>query len=520
MFKTLVIALFCLFLSACMVGPDYQEPNKKITQHWLQASNSSTVKQAPIRDATWWETFDDPTLTALICLGYVNNLNLQIAGVRVLKARAQLAQSVGQLYPQQQALVGNYTYQKIGGGSLQNLLPSDFETLSLGLSATWELDFWGKYRRAIQANDANFLASFAAYDNALVTITADIATSYIAIRTYEALIKVTQKNIQLQRRSLAIAESHYRAGESSLQDVMQAKTELAETIASLPGLIANLRQQKDLLAVLIGTTPDKMDRLLIKSKGIPKAPPTVAVGIPCESLIQRPDVFQARLEAMAQSAKIGAIKANLYPAFSLSGTFSFSSNNIGNSSLGDIFSSSNQALSFGPAVAWPIFNYGQITNAVRMQDAAFQESLLKYQNVVLQAQQEVQDNITRYIESQNAESSLSSANNSATQSTRIVLIRYKEGETDYTSVLDVERQQLQVQTSLTNSAGEVSQSLVALYRALGGGWQIRNGNDIVTEQIKAEMATRTNWGNLLEQQNHTPPQNDWEKIKQLFLPSW
>lgn len=513
MLRTLTISIACLLLSACMVGPDYKEPPKNIAPNWLRDSKSSSVKQTPIHDEAWWQTFHDPNLTALIHQGYQNNLTLQIAGAHILQTRAQLAQSVGKLFPQQQALGGNYTYQKVGGGELQSLLPSDFQSASVGFSASWELDFWGKYRRAVQANDASFLASFAAYDNALVSLTADTASSYIAIRTYQTLIRVTQQNIKIQRDSLAVAESHYRAGQSSMQDVEQAKTELSETLATLPDLVTNLQHQKDLLAVLLGTTPDQVDRFLAKNRGIPQAPRTVAVGIPCEALSRRPDVFQARMEAIAQSASIGAVKANLFPALSLSGTFAFSSTNIGRSSLGDLFNSSNQSSSLGPSFVWPILNYGQITNAVRAQDAAFEQALLKYQNVVLQAQQEVQDNITRYIESQKAQNSLMNANRSATQSTRIAMIRYKEGEIDYTTVLDVERQQLRVQTSLVNARGAVSQSLVSLYRALGGGWQIRNGNDIVPEHVKADMAARTNWGNLLEQQNHIPPQ-------QLYLPNW
>lgn len=501
-----------------MVGPDYKEPINTVAEHWL--NKNSKVKESPIQDATWWETFQDPTLTCLIQAGYQNNLSLQAAGVRVLQTRAQLAQSVGELYPQQQALTGNYTYQRIGGGSLQHLLPPTFETALLGFSASWELDFWGKYRRAIQSDDAVFLASLAAYDNALVTLTADVASTYISIRTYEALIKVTKKNIQLQTNSLAIAKSRYKAGETSLLDVEQAQTELAETQASLPGLISSLQHQKDLLAVLLGTIPNDVDYLLKKNQNIPKAPPNVAVGIPRETLAQRPDIHQARLEAMAQSASIGAAKANLFPALSLSGTFAFAANNIGNSSLSDIFDWSNRTISAGPSVTWPLFNYGQITNLVRMQDAAFQQALLKYQNLVLQAQQEVQDNITRYIEAQKAEYFLIKANTSATQSTKLALIRYKEGETDYTTVLDVERQQLRVQTSLTNAKGDVSQALVAIYRALGGGWQIRDGNDIVPIQIKYEMGERTNWGSLLEQKNHQPPATTWQRIKQLYLPNW
>lgn len=502
-----------------MVGPDYKEPKQNIAEGW-KTSKSSNVKVAPIQDESWWDSFNDPNLTALIHQGYENNLNIRSAGARVLQARAQLAQSVGKLYPQQQGMSGNYTYQKIGGGELEFLLPPKFSTVALGFNSSWEIDFWGKYRRAIQANDANFLASFAAYDNALISLTGDIANTYISLRTDEELIKVTEQNIQLQKSSLAIAESQYRAGQTSMQDVEQARTELAETTATMPGYVADLQHQKDILAVLQGTTPDQVDDLLTKGRGIPQAPGTVAVGIPCEAMSRRPDVFQARMEAVAQSAAIGVAKANLFPALSLSGAFAFSSTNINNSSLSSLFNPANRSYSVGPSFVWPLLNYGQITNAVRAQDAAFEQALLQYQSVILKAQQEVQDNITRYIESQKAQSSLESANHSATNSTRIALIRYKEGETDYTTLLDVERQELQVQISLTNARGEVSQSLVALYRALGGGWQIRDGNDIVPEQVKNEMAARTNWGNLLELQNHVPPQSNWQQFKQSYLPSW
>lgn len=506
-----------------MVGPDYKEPQKKIAEHWLQTSHSS-VKEAPIPDAPrhayWWKTFRDPTLTALIYQGYYNNLTIEIAGARVLQTRAQLAQTVGKLYPQQQAIIGNYTYYKIGGGEFKNILPPEFVAASLGLTASWELDFWGKYRRAIQSDDATFLASYAAYDNALVSLTSDIAIDYIAIRTSQQLIKITEQNIQLQKASVAIAESRYRAGQTSLQDVEQAKTELSETMATLPGLISNLQHQKDVLGVLLGTTPDKVDASLDGNRGIPKAPLAVAVGIPLETLLQRPDVYQAQLEAKAQSASIGAIKANLYPAFSLGGTFAFSSTNIRKSEISNLFNGSNTSITAGPSLTWPILNYGQITNAVRAQDAAFEQALLNYQNVVLQAQQEVQDNITRYIEAQKAERDLVAANRSATESTRIALVRYKEGEIDYTPVLVVERQQLRVQTALTNAQGDIPQSLVALYRSLGGGWQIRNDNDVVSAQVKNEMAQRTRWGSLLKEENHEPPESKWEKIKQLYLPSW
>lgn len=511
--------LVCLLLNACMVvGPNYKEPPKQVEQHWTKQNNS--VKETPFHDAAWWDVFHDKVLTSLIHDGYQNNLSLQVAGARVLQARAQLAQSVGELYPQQQALMGNFTYNRIGGSSLQTVLPSTFDTALLGLSANWEIDFWGKYRRAIQANDASFLASVAAYDNALVSLTADVAATYVKIRTIQTQIKVTKANIAVQEIGLKIAKSRFKNGQTSLVDVEQAQTELSQTQAKLPSLISSEQKEKDALAVLLGTVPNNITPLLGKNRGIPKAPTSVAVGIPKETLIRRPDIYQARMQAVAQSAAIGATQANLYPSFSLMGTFAFAANNIGSSSVTELFQWGNRTITAGPGVNWPLLNYGQITNAVRVQDALFQQTVLQYVNLVLKAQQEVQDTITAYIESKVAERYLSTANTSVTKSLKLAIVRYKEGETDFTPVLNAEQQQLSVQTSLVSAEGDIAQALIGLYRALGGGWQIRNGNDLVSEQMKKEMAARTNWGTLLKQQNHEPPVTKRQQLKQLYLPKW
>ena len=286
-----VLAIACIFLlSACMVGPNYKEPPQKITQHWKKTSKS--VKESIIQNANWWQAFHDPVLNTLIQRGYTDNLSLKATAVHVLQARAQLAQSVGELFPQQQVLNGNLTYNRIGGQSLQFVLPSEFYTNTLGASASWELDFWGKYRRAILANDANFLASYAAYDNALVTLSADIATTYIGIRTTQKLISVTEKNIKVQNLILNIAQTRFHEGQTSLLDVEQSQTILSQTEASLPPLRTQLQQQKDHLGVLLGTTPDKVDALLQKPRGIPYAPAGLAVGIPRETLAKRPDIYE------------------------------------------------------------------------------------------------------------------------------------------------------------------------------------------------------------------------------------
>ena len=516
----LLLLTITFFLNACMmVGPNYKEPPKKITHHWI--NKSKTIQEKPIQSTAWWGVFHDKTLTALIHEGYQNNLTLQRAGVHVLQARAQLAQSVGELYPQQQNMIGSLTYQNVGGSSLQNVLPNTFDTALLGASANWEIDFWGKYRRAILSNDASFLASYAAYDNALVSLTADIATAYISIRTTQSLIRVTKENIRVQSMGRDIAKARFNAGEVSLLDVEQAQAEYSETQAHLPVLMSQLQTQKDLLAVLLGTTPNCVNDLFDKQYGnIPKSPLTLAVGIPKETIAKRPDIYQARMEAIAQSEAIGATKANLYPSFSLAGTFTLASNTIASASLSDLFNWSNRSVSAGPSFSWPILNYGQITNAVRAQDAAFQQAALTYLNLVLKAQQEVQDQITAFVETNKSEKYLITANKAAIKSTQLALIRYREGESDYTPVLDAERQQLRIQTSLTKTQGDIPKALVALYRALGGGCQIRQGNDIVHKPMKARMAARTNWGNLLQQDNHQPPATKKQRVKERFLPHW
>ncbi len=517
--RILFAAIAPLALACCMVGPDFTTPKSEVAAHYQGTEN---LQAGPVNDAIWWQNFHDPTLDRLIQAGYENNLSLQIAGVRVLQARAQLAAAVGELYPQQQGAFGNYTYERQSEASPSNIEAAEtyLNVAQLGFTANWELDFWGKFRRAIQANDADFLGSIDAYDAALVTLTSDIATSYIAIRTLQAQIQVAQTNIVVQKESLRIANAQFHAGQTSLLDVEQAQTQLGITEATLPTLQAQLGVQEDALAVLLGITPEKVAPLLASSTAIPQAPAGVVVGIPKDLLRQRPDVKQAELAAASQSALIGVAKAQLYPALSLSGTFGWESSSSNRASLGDLFNWSSRAITLGPSVQIPLFNYGQLTNQVRAQDAAFEQSILNYQNIVLQAQQQVQDAITNYVQAQRAVAALDASVQSAVQATNLAMIRYVDGASDYTTVLTVEQAQLQVQNSLAVAQGNVPQSLVSLYAALGGGWQIAQGHDVVPDNIMADMARRTNWGGLLAPENHAAPMTPAQQIKQTYVPNW
>lgn len=521
-FKQLSIATsFIILLNACTtVGPDYKRPDVDVQGKYNTDGNG--VKTEAVTNDLWWKSFNDPVLDKLIDEGYHHNLNLQSTGVNVLKARAELGQSVGELYPQQQDISGYYTQESLGSGNrYQDAIPDDVDYNAVTLGASWELDFWGKYRRAIRANDAAFLSSLDAYNDALVSLTADIGSSYVAIRMYQAQLDILNKSIDVYKQSLQAVKVQYANGQASLTDVTRSLSSLNQIQASLPGVKTSLQKEKDSLAVLIGTTPDKIDDLIKEDHVIiPVAPKNVSVGLPKDLLLQRPDVQEAELQAMSQSEAIGAIKAELYPAFSLNGSFGYSSSNVGDSSTSDIFQWSNHTVSIGPSLYIPIFNYGQISNQVRAQDAEFQKSIFNYENTVLKAQQEVQDGIVSYVEAENALDSMTAANLAALKTVKLTLVKYQMGAVDYNTLLNAQKQQLNVAMSLANSQGSVPQGLISLYRALGGGWQIDKGHDVVSDEVKKQMEDRTDWGDLLEDKSHQAPKTEKEKIDQTVLPSW
>jgi NodT family efflux transporter outer membrane factor (OMF) lipoprotein len=518
--KLPVLWLLAFFwLSGCMVGPDYVQPPTETTSKWLEADNPK-LKSTATNVQDWWKTFNDPILNQLIGRAYLENLSLRVAGVRVLEARAQLGIAIGDLYPQNQQLTGSlnkvHLSQRASQAAFSHIF--DYTQTQLGLTASWEIDFWGKFRRAIESADANFEAAIADYDNALVSLTADVARVYITFRTLEKRLNIAEQNVETQKENLNIAEIRYKGGTTSERDVEQARTVLANTQASIPTLKVGLRQQQNALSVLLGKPPAQIKELLAGTAQIPTPPAQVAVGIPAELLKRRPDVRQAELQAAAQSASIGVTKAELYPAFSLAGTFGLLSSDVGSFALGDIFLWKSRTANFGPALQWNIFNYGQITNQVRVQDARLQELLINYQNTVLTAQREVEDNLVAFLRSQERAQSLGESTAAAQRSLDLAILQYREGITDFTTVLTAQQALLSEQDSLASTLGDISTSLVGVYRALGGGWQLREGKDVVPDSIKEQMAKRTDWGGLL-----TPaakPSTDTQIPTGISLPKW
>lgn len=494
------IAAVLLLCGCTMVGPDFVTPTADVSQQWADARDER-VKTEPSEYKNWWQVFHDPVLDNLIQTAYEQNLPLRIAGVRVLEARALLGIAIGEFYPQTQQGFGSAAYNRVSKRAPSAPQDGDadfsFRQADFGLGASWELDFWGKFRRAIQSADANFLSNIADYDDVLVSLTADVALTYVLIRTLEERLKIARQNVLIQEQSLRITRARFEGGLTSERDVQQALTQVNSTEAEIPFLEAGLRQAQNGLSILLGMPPSQLDELLIGYSAIPRAPLNVAVGIPAELLRRRPDIRRAELQAAAQSALIGVAKADLYPSFSLTGAFGFLSSDAGGFDLDDIFLWKSRTASFGPSFRWNIFNYGQITNTVRVQDARFQELIINYQDTVLRAQQEVEDGLVEFLKAQERAALLVKAASAAQRSADLALIQYSEGETDYTTVLTAQQSLLNEQDRLASSQGSVPQALISVYRALGGGWEIREDRDFVPPETIEEMEDRTNWGGLL-----------------------
>lgn len=496
-----------LAFAGCMVGPNYQRPRVSVSPSWGETEDQR-VSTASTTYRDWWKAFNDPALDRLVARAYRDNLTLRQAGVRVLQARAQLGIAVGEVFPQTQQAIGSVQHYRTSDRAATAAAfkgSAAYWQSQIGAQATWELDFWGRIRRGIESADASLLATLADYDNTLVTLTADVANTYIALRTAEERVRIARENVEIQEQTLKIVEAKFKYGTVTQLDVEQARTARFNTLATLPTLETQRRQARDALSVLLGMPPADLSDLLEGSSTIPVSPPQVIVGIPADLLRRRPDIRSAELQAVAQSAQIGVAKADLLPAFSLIGNLVLLSTDLGTFRLSDMFRWGSRSVQVGPSVQWNILNYGQITNNVRVQDAYFQQLLLAYQRTVLAAQQDVEDNLSAFLRAQDRADLLAKSVTASRAAVDLAVLQYREGVTDFTTVLTVQQTLLSQQDSLASTLGNISTSLVGVYRALGGGWEIREGDDIVPAEIKAEMRQRTNWGSLLAPTTYNLP---------------
>ncbi|NGX61820.1 MAG: Toluene efflux pump outer membrane protein TtgI [Chlamydiae bacterium] len=470
-FKSLFFLLLVGF-SGCMVGPDFCPPEVSVYDEWLPCDNPLITCNSP-PPCEWWEVFEDPTLTYLLSVAKEQNLPLQAAGMRILQARAERGIAIGEFFPQLQELIGNAERIHISKNA-PNTFAGDRQYWDFisGLQASWELDFWGRFRRGIESADETLLATIADYQDVLILLLSEVASTYLTIRTFEERIGIIKQNIAIQERSLEIVEARWRAGVVTELDVQQARTLVYDTRSRLPLLENDLTTVQDALAVLLGLTPDHLICYLDEPGPIPIPAKELGVGIPAELLARRPDVRSQFHKAAAQSARIGIAVSDLLPRISINGFIglesSTSSTKLGN---GGIFNSDSITFFYGPSFAWPILNYGRLTNRVRAERALFYQTVLDYQNSVLVAYQEAEDGLSAYIYFHEQVDELDESVKASKRAAELARTQYVEGIADYTRVLETERSKLEADEQLAIANGNIALSVVALYRALGGGWE-------------------------------------------------
>jgi NodT family efflux transporter outer membrane factor (OMF) lipoprotein len=406
---------------------------------------------------------------SLICHASKQNLTLREAGFRVLQARAELCIAIGGFFPQSQFASG--TFQRIGlskeVANRQFIAEAFYNQTDLNFALAWELDFWGRFRRAIESADADLDASVENYDAVLVTLLGDVAENYILLRTVERQIELVKANIQLQKEALTITEARFKGGLTTELDVDQARSLLGQTEALVPRLEIELRRASNRLCVLLGIPPEEL-RCKIGPGIIPIAPMSACAGMPADLLRRRPDVRRAERVAAAQSARIGIAETDLYPAISITGNFGYSAQDISQLLTGDAFNGR-----IGPSFRWNIFNYGRLCSRIELEDARFKELVTTYQDTVLRAAEEVENGLVGFLKEQQRLKFLTDSVDAAEKAVRIAIAQYKGGTVDFNRVAVLAQDLVNRQVAQAGSLGDIGQNLVRVYRALGGGWEIR-----------------------------------------------
>ena len=411
----------------------------------------------------------DPVLDDLIRRAGASNLDLREAQARIFEARARLGFTSGQRLPSVDAF-GSYSYGKFVSekGPLKPLadVVDGFDTTSLfstGIDATWEIDVFGRIRRSVESAAAGYDASLEDYRDVLVTLFAEVAANYVDVRSLQDRIAYAIENADAQRASVTLTRDLHDAGASSALDVSQAESNLASTEAVIPLLNIALSYALHRLAVLLGEPPGALYEELGRRGAIPAASSGVATGIPADLLRQRPDVRRAERLLASQTARIGVATADLYPRFSLSGFFALEATDL--SDLGG-----GATWSIVPGLRWNLFDRGRIRNAIQVEEARTEQALVRYEKTVLRALEDVENALTAFRLEQIRRESLLVAVTATTRTVELSEIQYRSGLTDFRNVLDAQRSLFVQQDQLASSDGLVTRSLIALYKALGGGW--------------------------------------------------
>jgi multidrug efflux system outer membrane protein len=470
-------AVLLAALGGCAVGPDYRRPETKVPENWngqevVTKALASQTKIEPVELVEWWQAFNDPALSSLVEMAVRSNLDLRQAEARIRQARAARGVAGAPLWPQVDVSAIYERSQSSSatvttGGPAIATAGGLRELFQVGLDASWELDIFGGTRRNIEAATADLKAAVEDHRDVLITLVGDVGTNYINLRGLQQQIAIARKNLKAQQHTAEITRKRYEAGFVGALDVANANAQVATTESQIPVLESSARAAIYSLGVLLGREPAALEKDLSREGPIPPTPPEIPVGLPSELVRRRPDIRRAEAQLHAATARIGVATADLFPKFSLTGSFGFSSNDL--TKLGNLASS--KFWSFGPSVTWPIFAGGRIYWNIKVQDALQEQALLTYQKTVLTALKDVETALVAYAKEQEHRKSLSAAVTQNRRAVELAMTLYVAGKTDFLNVLTVQLNLYNSENALVQSTRAVDTNLVALYKALGGGWE-------------------------------------------------
>ncbi len=477
MIRCAIALSLTLLVSACTVGPDYKHPIVPVPKQWSEATKDKRAGlPLPAQPDQWWQTFNDPVLNRLITDAIAANLDLKQALVRVKDARAQrwvtittgLPSITGKSNVSRRLNNTSSTSQTggipstSGGSGFGNQLINIFQ---VGFDAQWELDFFGGVRRAIEAADANVDSEIENSRAVLVTLLGEVASNYITLRANQQLIAITRENLFSQQETARLTQIRQQAGFASMLEVAQAQSQAATTEAFLPAYETVVQQSIHALGVLLGREPGALALRLDNPGTIPAVSTIAITDLPSELLLRRPDIRHAERQVAAANANVGVATAELYPRVNLAAFLG-----LQNTQITD-FTPIGKSWSTASSLTLPIVNWGRINANIKSKKAQFELAFLTYQSTVLTAFKEVEDALIAHSNEQQRHQSLAQAVSASQLAVQMADIRYHKGLTMFLDVLQTQQALFQTQRNLVDSEAQLSTDLVALYKALGGGWQ-------------------------------------------------
>jgi len=466
----LVAVASLALLVGCSVGPNYEVPEIPVPDQWENAAASDVLGEAP-PVLNWWSAFGDANLDSLMVRARDANLDLAMAVARVSEARAYRAMAGGEYWPQVQAS-GQFARVEssengVQGAAIAAGAENPASMWDAGLGASWEIDLFGRVRRTVESTDAQFEASIEDYRDVQVALYAEVAATYVNIRSLQTRLQFAQNNVESQRETMEIVMAREDAGLVPMLDVARARSNLANTEAAIPQFRTALEASTNRLSLLLGEHPGSLDVELAPRKSIPDVPNSVTTALPADLIRRRPDIRRAERQLAAQTARVGVATAALYPSFSLGGTLSLQA-----TSFEDLGKSGSMGWSLVPGMQWNLFSGGKLRAQVKAEEAKVAQALAAYEKSVLGALAEVENSLVALEQEKIRQNLLQVAVEAAEESVTLVHIQYIEGLTDFQSYLDAQRVLFSQQDQYATSQGQVFIEVTNLNRAMGGGWSL------------------------------------------------